>query len=200
MRTVHFLRSHQFLIVAKYFRRKAQSLFHSKGIDGKSFLTCLQILRMVDRRRVQNDLLDLGADLCVPGEAGDKLRITAAYVDRLEAWLDEVNEGLEALDSFVLPGGKPSAAWLHLARTVCRRGERRVSELMELEPDQVNPLVLHRRHHYIIKPVIKLSKIRVFFTHFFQVSEGAWNILQITRLAIAQVQAREDANTFDMSL
>ncbi len=80
-------------------------------------------------RSIQNDLFDVGADLCVPGEAGEKLRLTASYAERLERILDEVNEQLTPLKSFVLPGGKPAAAWLHVARTVCRRAERHVTEL-----------------------------------------------------------------------
>jgi len=91
---------------------------------------------------IQNDLFDVGADLCVPGEAGEKLRLTARYTDRLERWLDEANESLEPLKSFVLPGGRPLAAWLHLGRTVCRRAERLVAELAASEPDEVNPEVL----------------------------------------------------------
>lgn len=91
---------------------------------------------------IQNDLFDVGADLCVPGEAGDKLRLTPAYTERLEQVLDDANEALEPLKSFVLPGGQPAAAWLHLGRTVCRRAERLVSELVAAEPDVVNPEVL----------------------------------------------------------
>lgn len=93
---------------------------------------------------VQNDLLDVGADLCVPGAAGDRLRITAAYTKRLETTLDRANEKLAPLSSFVLPGGKPAAAWLHLARTTCRRAERLVTELIELpgERERVNPEVV----------------------------------------------------------
>ena len=100
-------------------------------------------------RAVQNDLFDVGSDLCVPGEAGDRLRITAAYTERLEAWIDAANEELAPLDSFVLPGGEPAAAWLHLARTVCRRAERLVVELAageqatgEGEAERVNPEVV----------------------------------------------------------
>jgi len=95
-------------------------------------------------RRIQNDLFDLGADLCVPGRADDKLRITAAYVERLERWIDQANAELESLRSFVLPGGEPGAAFLHLARTVCRRAERLVQELSarEEERERVDPLVL----------------------------------------------------------
>lgn len=84
-------------------------------------------------RLIQNDLFDVGSDLCVPGEAGDRLRITARYTTRLEGWIDEVNAGLAPLDSFVLPGGNRAAAWLHLARTVCRRAERHVVELVLAE-------------------------------------------------------------------
>jgi cob(I)alamin adenosyltransferase len=94
-------------------------------------------------RHVQNDLFDVGADLCVPGAADDgKLRITADYVKRLEDWIDAANEKLNPLNSFILPGGEPAAAWLHLARTICRRAERLVQGLMEREPESVNPAAL----------------------------------------------------------
>jgi len=99
--------------------------------------------------KVQNELLDLGADLCVPGAPGheakrERLRLTEAYTKRLEDWIDEANAPLEPLKSFVLPGGTPHAAWMHLARNVCRRGERHVTELMALpaEKERVNPEVL----------------------------------------------------------
>ena len=85
---------------------------------------------------IQNDLFDVGADLCVPGEAGEMLRIKPIYVERLEQAIDSYNERLEPLASFVLPGGKPAAAWLHLARTTCRRAERLVSELSEVPDEQ----------------------------------------------------------------
>ena len=93
---------------------------------------------------IQNDLFDVGADLCVPGEAGDKLRVTAAYTERIEGWIDAANEDLGALTSFVLPGGTTASAWLHLARTVCRRAERLVCELAERSDEQgrVNPEVV----------------------------------------------------------
>lgn len=83
--------------------------------------------------RIQNDMFDLGADLCVP-DRGEKLpyeplRIAAAQVTRLEAEIDELNAELEPLRSFVLPGGTPAAAHLHIARTVTRRAERLISEL-----------------------------------------------------------------------
>jgi len=82
--------------------------------------------------RVQNDLFDLGADLCRPETAEAKapaLRIAAGQVARLEAEIDRINAGLAPLDSFVLPGGTPGAAYLHLARTVTRRAEREVTAL-----------------------------------------------------------------------
>ena len=90
--------------------------------------------------RIQNDLFDLGADLCTP-EGGRKsagaLRILAAQVDRLEREIDGMNAGLAPLTSFILPGGTPLAAYLHLARTVTRRAERLVTALAAQEP--VNP-------------------------------------------------------------
>ena len=94
--------------------------------------------------RIQNDLFDLGADLCTPGfEIGTptqprpRLRFVAAQVARLEAEIDAANAGLAPLGSFVLPGGTPLAAHLHLARTVCRRAERLTVGLADVEP--LNP-------------------------------------------------------------
>jgi len=92
-------------------------------------------------RDIQNDLFDAGADLCVPGTEGG-LRVTAAQAERLERAIDRLNDGLTPLTSFVLPGGTPAAAWLHLARTVCRRAEREVVTLSGAEPGGVNPHVL----------------------------------------------------------
>ena len=87
--------------------------------------------------RIQNDLFDLGADLCVPVAAaeaeGTALRITAQQVNRLEVEIDCLNAALSPLNSFVLPGGCPAAAHLHVARTVARRAERLVSALSEHE-------------------------------------------------------------------
>jgi cob(I)alamin adenosyltransferase len=87
--------------------------------------------------RIQNDLFDLGADLCTP-EGGRRgagaLRIAAAQVDRLEREIDTMNASLRPLDSFILPGGSAAAAHLHLARTVVRRAERLVSDLAQREP------------------------------------------------------------------
>jgi len=86
--------------------------------------------------RVQNDLLDVGADLSVPagaegGESRERLRIDAAYTRWLEQACDEVNATLEPLRSFVIPGGTPAAAHLHVCRTVCRRAERRTIAIGE---------------------------------------------------------------------
>ena len=90
--------------------------------------------------RIQNDLFDLGADLCTP-EGGARsegaLRIQASQVDRLEQEIDAMNDDLEPLTSFILPGGGPAAAHLHHARTVARRAERLITELATAE--DVNP-------------------------------------------------------------
>ena len=90
------------------------------GLDGKLI-------------RIQNDLFDLGADLCVPEVARkgkqEPLRVSDAQVQRLEDEIDEMNSELQPLRSFVLPGGSPASAALHVARTVCRRAERLMVEL-----------------------------------------------------------------------
>jgi cob(I)alamin adenosyltransferase len=95
-------------------------------------------------RSVQNDLFDVGADLCVPQPAdepaGAKLRVRPEQAARLEAAIDRLNAGLSPLTSFVLPGGRPAAACCHLARTVCRRAEREVVTLARQEP--INPEVV----------------------------------------------------------
>ena len=94
-------------------------------------------------RGIQHDLFDVGADLCTPVVADPKyppLRITGDYVTRLEGWCDEFNEGLPELGSFILPGGTPGAAYLHVARTVARRAERSVWALLEADAEHTNPL------------------------------------------------------------
>jgi len=86
--------------------------------------------------RIQNDLFDLGADLCTPEQDEPKyppLRITDAQVERLEREIDAMNEALQPLNSFILPGGSPAAAQLHVARTVARRAERLIVELAAQE-------------------------------------------------------------------
>ena len=95
---------------------------------------------------IQNDLFDLGADLCRPDMDADAsaeyppLRVTDAQVDRLEAEIDAMNSALDPLRSFVLPGGSALAAYMHLCRTVSRRAERLAVELSAVE--QVNPAVV----------------------------------------------------------
>ena len=86
---------------------------------------------------IQNDLFDLGADLAVPEREGkaERLRVLASQVERLEHDIDRLNADLQPLNSFVLPGGTPAAAHLHLARTVCRRAERIMVELAA-QPDE----------------------------------------------------------------
>jgi len=93
--------------------------------------------------RVQNDLFDVGADLCTPIVVAPKyppLRVTEDYVTRLEGWCDQFNAGLPKLASFILPGGTTGAALLHQARTIARRAERSTWALLETEPDRTNPL------------------------------------------------------------
>jgi len=90
--------------------------------------------------RIQNDLFDVGADLCRPGEDDSGLRVQSAQVTRLEEEIDALNAALMPLESFVLPGGTPASAHLHLARTVVRRAERLCIELAE--DDAVNPVVI----------------------------------------------------------
>jgi len=102
-------------------------------------------------RRIQNDLFDVGADLCVPRHreepAGSRLRIAPEQARALETAIDSYTMKLEPLQSFILPGGTPASAWLHLARVVCRRTELAVATLLEREPQSVGqePLVYLNR-------------------------------------------------------
>ncbi|MGF7235634.1 MAG: cob(I)yrinic acid a,c-diamide adenosyltransferase [Frankia sp.] len=92
---------------------------------------------------IQNDLFDVGADLCtpiVPDPSYPPLRVTEVYVDRLEAACDRFNENLPKLASFILPGGTPAAALLHVARTVARRAERSTWDLIAVDAERTNPL------------------------------------------------------------
>ncbi len=96
--------------------------------------------------RIQNDLFDLGADLCFP-ESGEPLdyeplRVTQAQVDRLEVEIDQLNADIAPLNSFILPGGSSLAAHLHHARTVSRRAERLCVALADVEPGKVSEAVL----------------------------------------------------------
>jgi cob(I)alamin adenosyltransferase len=96
--------------------------------------------------RIQNDLFDVGADLCTPGKGrgpdGARLTVTPAQVDWLENEIDRLNDDLAPLKSFVLPGGTPAAAYLHLARTICRRAERLIAELKDKPGESVGAEVL----------------------------------------------------------
>tara|TARA_R110000824_G_scaffold118960_2_gene271496 strand:+ start:114881 stop:115486 length:606 start_codon:yes stop_codon:yes gene_type:complete len=97
--------------------------------------------------RIQNDLFDLGADLATPGKTAEELgyeplRIVDAQVNRLESEIDALNAHLEPLRSFVLPGGEPAAAALHLARTVSRRAERLMTHLSETDETGVSEAAL----------------------------------------------------------
>ena len=96
---------------------------------------------------IQNDLFDLGADLCVPesGGSGERLRVTPQQVTRLEELCDAINETLEPLTSFVLPGGSAAAAALHHARTVCRRAERAAVALADEEALNANAVAYLNR-------------------------------------------------------
>jgi cob(I)alamin adenosyltransferase len=91
--------------------------------------------------RIQNDLFDVGADLCLPdkgrGPGGARLDVTDAQVEWLERQIDRLNGELEPLRSFILPGGSAAAAYLHLARTVCRRAERLMVELKDRPGESV---------------------------------------------------------------
>jgi cob(I)alamin adenosyltransferase len=94
-------------------------------------------------RQIQNDLFDAGADLSTPMVENPKyppLRVPQSYIDRLEGWCDKYNEPLPALNSFVLPGGSPLSALLHVARTVVRRAERSAWGAVESAPDGVSVL------------------------------------------------------------
>lgn len=116
-------------------------------VDELNSLLGLVVTAVADEKvllhRIQNELFDLGADLCVPADGADDgkaLRIQPAQAEYLEREIDRLNDRLEPLRSFVLPGGTSASAWLHLARAVCRRAERAVVVLTETEP--VNPAVL----------------------------------------------------------
>jgi cob(I)alamin adenosyltransferase len=96
--------------------------------------------------RIQNDLFDLGADLCVPDRGEElpyvPLRVSDAQVKRLETEIDQMNGELQPLKSFILPGGTPAAAAFHVARTVCRRAERDMVELAALPNEPVSAAAL----------------------------------------------------------
>jgi cob(I)alamin adenosyltransferase len=97
--------------------------------------------------RIQNDLFDVGADLCMPGTRGKgpggaRLTVSDTQVDCLEGEIDKLNALLAPLRSFILPGGGPASAYLHLARTVCRRAERLIVELRDQSGEDISPTAL----------------------------------------------------------
>jgi len=115
--------------------------------------------------RIQQDLFDIGADLCVPGEPGARLRIGEAGTQRLEAEIATLNAALPPLTSFVLPAGPPAVVAAHLARTVVRRAERLVVGLARVEP--VNPAViryLNRLSDYLFVLARTLSEAEALWT------------------------------------
>jgi cob(I)alamin adenosyltransferase len=96
--------------------------------------------------QIQNDLFDVGADLATPIVEDPEyppLRVTERQVERLEGWCDEFNADLPKLDSFILPGGTPAAAYLHVARTVTRRAERSTWAVVAADPDRTSRLPAH---------------------------------------------------------
>src|ERR1700712_2797986 len=110
--------------------------------------------------RIQNDLFDVGADLCVPGSAEDRLRLAGTAVSRLEAEVVRMNEALPPPTSFILPGGTDAAAFAHVARVTARKAERAV-----LDVDDVNPVVqryLNRLsdHLFVLARVLNDSAVR----------------------------------------
>ena len=104
--------------------------------------------------RIQNDLFDCGADLCVPGEAGDRLRLTDTPVARLEAEVEAMNEALPTLTSFVLPGGTAGAAYAHLARVTARRAERAVVGMEDANPALLRYLNRLSDHMFVLSRVL----------------------------------------------
>lgn len=119
------------------------------SVIGLALANCPDCPEAALLRAIQNDLFDIGADLCVPQtegeEAGKMLRVVPAQYERLEQAIDRLNEGLEPLRTFVLPGGTVAAAWLHLARAVCRRAERAVVTLARGEKVNAHALIYLNR-------------------------------------------------------
>jgi cob(I)alamin adenosyltransferase len=126
--------------------------------------------------RIQNDLFDLGADLCTPqsaagkGPGGERLTVTDAQVARLEAEIDRLNGELAPLRSFVLPGGCAAAAHLHVARTICRRAERMMVELADRVDETVSATA--------IKYINRLSDF-LFVASRFANAKGAGDVLWV---------------------
>ena len=115
--------------------------FRDKGVEDPEVEAEMRVLLL----RIQNEMFDLGADLCTPIVENPEfppLRIEQAYIDRLEAACDEYNEVLDKLRSFILNGGTPVAAQLHVARTVVRRAERSTWAALEQHGEAINPLAV----------------------------------------------------------
>ena len=113
-------------------------------------------------KRIQNDLFDLGADLCLPRQADEKpgavLRVAPSQVQALEHAIDTLNERLHPLRSFVLPGGTAAAAALHQARAVCRRAERSMVALAAIEGEEVGEAALAYVNRLIGLPVRRRAR------------------------------------------
>lgn len=133
-------------------RRKSDPRICAYGtVDETNAVIGVARLHLADRgdidammARIQNDLFDLGADLAVPERQGsaERLRVLESQVTRLEQEIDALNAQLAPLNSFILPGGSPAAAHLHLARTVCRRAERAMVELASRPDEILSPFAL----------------------------------------------------------
>src|SRR6201997_3168322 len=121
---------------------------------------------------IQNDLFDLGADLSVPQREGkaERLRVVATQVERLERDIDALNAKLAPLTSFVLPGGTPASAYLHLARTICRRAERMMVELAARPDETVHAAGIQYMH--------RLADV-LFVASRFQNNKGAGDVLWV---------------------
>jgi cob(I)alamin adenosyltransferase len=104
--------------------------------------------------RILNDLFDVGADLCVPGEGGERLRVTDALLPRLDGEIAAMNEALPALTSFILPGGCEAAARAHVARTAVRRAERSVAAVEGLNPMLLRYLNRLSDHLFVLSRVL----------------------------------------------
>ena len=115
---------------------------HLEGVESAAVAKVRDMLL-----RIQNDLFDLGADLCIPDTGEDMgfvpLRMVPAQVSRIEAEIDELNGELQPLNSFILPGGSPAAAALHMARTIIRRAERHMVALSKVDGEKVGEPAMH---------------------------------------------------------
>ena len=136
--------------VSKHARRPSAfgEVDEANSVIGLARLHCTDNAEADDMlARVQNDLFDLGADLCVPISENNngRLRVSTSQIETLEAQIDEMNSILNPLNSFILPGGCKSATFLHLARTICRRAERSLVSLKSKEEINDNTLVYLNR-------------------------------------------------------